>query len=63
MIKKINNPEADHRWFIWTIVFLIVSGVSLVSYIMITEIEQETMLSDSIYVTPQRQSAPASAVQ
>jgi hypothetical protein len=26
----------DPRWFIWTIVFLLVSGVSLVSYIMIT---------------------------
>jgi hypothetical protein len=29
---KANDP----RWFIWTIVFLLVSGVSLVSYIMIT---------------------------
>jgi hypothetical protein len=26
----------DPRWFIWTIVFLLVSGISLVSYITIT---------------------------
>jgi hypothetical protein len=30
------KPSYDPRWFIWTIVFLIVSGVSLVSYILIT---------------------------
>lgn len=36
----------DHRWFIWTIVFLIASGVSLVSYIMISEINQDTANAD-----------------
>jgi len=51
MTKKTASPTYDHRWFIWTIVFLIVSGVSLTSYIMITEIEQETMLYESIWVT------------
>jgi hypothetical protein len=27
----------DPRWFIWTIVFLVVSGVSLVSYIVLSD--------------------------
>ncbi len=26
----------DPRWFVWTIVFLLATGVSLVSYIVIT---------------------------
>ncbi len=30
------TSDYDPRWFIWTIVFLIVSGVSLASYIIIT---------------------------
>jgi hypothetical protein len=37
--KKLAQLELkpyDPRWFIWTVVFLIVSGVSLVSYILIT---------------------------
>ncbi len=38
MITKV-KPIADNRWFIWTIVFLLVSGVSLVSYIMISDID------------------------
>lgn len=28
------KPQYDPRWFIWTIVFLIVTGISLVSYIV-----------------------------
>ena len=38
-IKRLADLEEnnyDPRWFIWTVVFLIVSGVSLVSYILIT---------------------------
>ena len=27
----------DPRWFIWTIVFLVVSGISLVSYIVLSD--------------------------
>jgi hypothetical protein len=42
IMKSLVQPE--HRWFIWTIVFLIVSGVSLVSYIMITQINDETQM-------------------
>jgi hypothetical protein len=49
-MKTQSIPQADHRWFIWTIVFLLVSGVSLVSYIMITDINQDTALLDSVTV-------------
>jgi hypothetical protein len=36
------NPKAssnnyDPRWFIWTIVFLVVSGISLVAYISLSD--------------------------
>ena len=27
----------DSRWFIWTIVFLVVTGISLVSYIALSD--------------------------
>ena len=27
----------DSRWFIWTIVFLVVAGISLVSYIALSD--------------------------
>jgi len=27
----------DARWFIWTIVFLVVTGISLVSYIVLSD--------------------------
>ena len=29
--------QYDPRWFIWTIVFLLVTGISLVSYIMLSD--------------------------
>ena len=29
--------EYDPRWFIWTIVFLVVTGISLVSYIILSD--------------------------
>jgi hypothetical protein len=33
-----NKQEAyDPRWFIWTIVFLVVTGISLVSYIVLSD--------------------------
>ncbi len=31
------EPAYDPRWFIWTIVFLVATGVSLVSYIMLSD--------------------------
>ncbi len=33
----IPQQEYDPRWFIWTIVFLVVTGISLVSYIILSE--------------------------
>jgi|GEM_PF-1583725 len=35
-LSQFEDKPYDPRWFVWTIVFLIVSGVSLVSYILIT---------------------------
>ena len=35
-LAQFEEKPYDPRWFVWTIVFLIVSGVSLVSYILIT---------------------------
>lgn len=32
----LNSPEYDPRWFIWTIVFLVITGISLVSYIVLS---------------------------
>lgn len=31
----------DPRWFIWTIVFLVVTGISLVSYIMMSDADND----------------------
>lgn len=48
----IANPKIEHRWFIWTIVFLLASGVTLVSYIIITGINdsnQNVMLTLPIH--------------
>ena len=35
-LAQLEEKSYDPRWFIWTVVFLIVSGVSLASYILIT---------------------------
>lgn len=34
-----NNTQNNYnpRWFIWTIVFLVVTGISLVSYIVLSD--------------------------
>lgn len=39
------NPQNhyDPRWFIWTIVFLVVTGISLVSYIVLSDNEVNTV--------------------
>ena len=50
MIKS--KKLSDNRWFIWTIVFLLVSGVSLVSYIMITDVN-ENLSMDTTTVSRQ----------
>jgi hypothetical protein len=31
------QPAYNPRWFIWTIVFLVVAGISLVSYIVLSD--------------------------
>ena len=40
-MPNVNAPAApasySSRWFIWTIVFLVVTGISLVSYIVLSE--------------------------
>ena len=39
MENQTMTPEQakyDPRWFIWTIVFLVVTGISLVSYIVLS---------------------------
>ena len=40
-MANLNLPQTkqdyDPRWFIWTIVFLVVSGISLVSYIVFSD--------------------------
>jgi len=42
------KSEYDPRWFIWTIVFLVVTGISLVSYIVFSD----TTETDASYVPP-----------
>lgn len=44
--------KSSHRWFIWTVLFLIVSGVSLVSYIMITTINDDSASYGSLWMPP-----------
>jgi hypothetical protein len=34
--KLVPASNYDSRWFIWTIVFLVVTGISLVSYITLS---------------------------
>lgn len=34
---KTNQDNYDPRWFIWTIVFLVTTGISLVTYIVTSE--------------------------
>ena len=40
-MANLNNKTAennyDPRWFIWTILFLVVTGISLVSYIVLSD--------------------------
>lgn len=36
-IATMPKDNYDPRWFIWTIVFLLVTGIALVSYIMLSD--------------------------
>ena len=35
--SQIPQENYDPRWFVWAIVFLLVTGVSLISYIMLSD--------------------------
>jgi hypothetical protein len=35
--SQVPQESYDPRWFVWAIVFLLVTGVSLVSYIMLSD--------------------------
>lgn len=37
ILAAIPQPPYEPRWFIWTIVFLLVSSVGLVSYILVSD--------------------------
>ena len=37
MSNTMTENNYDPRWFIWTIVFLVVTGISLVSYIVLSD--------------------------
>ena len=36
-MPNVPKQEYEIRWFIWTIVFLVVTGISLVSYIVFSD--------------------------
>jgi hypothetical protein len=56
---KVSNNLSDNRWFIWTIVFLVVSGVSLVSYIAISDTNQYDSTDVGIQVNhPEKPAQP-----
>lgn len=43
-------PHADLRWFVWTIVFLLVTGVSLVTYITYSSLTEDASGSTTRHV-------------
>lgn len=40
-----SKSEYDPRWFIWTIVFLVATGISLVSYIVLSDTDESSPVS------------------
>ncbi len=58
-MAKASSNLSDNRWFIWTIVFLVVSGVSLVSYIAISDMNQYDFADVGIQVNhPEKPTLP-----
>jgi hypothetical protein len=57
-VKRLETKTYDPRWFIWTVVILIVSGVSLVSYILVTNTQDS---ADTAFLSAQHvmRQAPA----
>jgi hypothetical protein len=49
-IPNSQTPENnyDSRWFIWTIVFLVATGISLVSYITLSGVGDNDSLAPSV---------------
>jgi hypothetical protein len=37
LTTPLHANDYDPRWFVWTIVFLVATGISLVSYIMLSD--------------------------
>lgn len=52
-MKKKNGEVYEPRWFIWAIVFIIVVGVSLSAYIMITA-EKDTIEPVAPIIVPKK---------
>ena len=52
------NALQGKRWFIWTIVFLIVAGVGLTTWIMYTSADQPDSASFVIHRVHSQQPAP-----
>ena len=53
-MPAVNAPvpaNYDTRWFIWTIVFLVVVGVGLTAYIVVTS-TNDTASADQVVLTP-----------
>lgn len=44
----------DPRWFIWTIVFLLVTGIALVSYIMLSDTSSADNSTVTVHKSPAR---------
>lgn len=53
LLTKKAHPT-DPRWFIWTIVFLLVTGVSLVTYITYTSIVESSEVGGTLHVQRDR---------
>jgi hypothetical protein len=47
------QSASDIRWFVWTIVFLVVTGISLVSYIVFSD----NSVNDVGYISPSKASS------
>lgn len=56
----VHSPDYDPRWFIWTIIFLLVTGVTLVSYIMLSD---TSSADDGIIIVPHHTSSQASSTK
>ena len=49
----------DPRWFIWTIVFLVVTGISLVSYIVLSDTSAADASAPLVKLNPAVHKTPA----